>query len=46
MHKINRHNFIKVIVNHLLEVVIKIEVKDNNVEQALRVWKTTKGWFF
>ena len=25
--------------NHFLEVVIKIEVKDNNVEQALRVLK-------
>ena len=39
MNKINRHNFIKVIVNHFFEVVIKIEVKDNNVEQALRVLK-------
>ena len=36
---INRHEFIKVIRNHFLEVVIKIEVKDNNVEQALRVLK-------
>ena len=27
------------LVNHFLEVVIKIEVKDNNVEQALRVLK-------
>ena len=25
--------------NHFFEVVIKIEVKDNNVEQALRVLK-------
>ena len=39
MIKINRHKFIKVIINHFLEVVIKIEVKDNNVEQALRVLK-------
>ena len=39
MNKINRHKFIKVISNHFLEVVIKIEVKDNNVEQALRVLK-------
>ena len=30
-----------------MEVVIKIEVKDNNVEQALRVLKKTpKGWLF
>ena len=28
-----------VLVNRFLEVVIKIEVKDNNVEQALRVLK-------
>ena len=35
----NRHGFIKVLINHFLEVVIKIEVKDNNVEQALRVLK-------
>ena len=27
------------LINHFLEVVIKIEVKDNNVEQALRVLK-------
>ena len=27
------------LVTHFLEVVIKIEVKDNNVEQALRVLK-------
>ena len=39
MNKINRHKFIKVLINHFLEVVIKIEVKDNNVEQALRVLK-------
>ena len=37
MNKRNRHNFIKVITKHFfLEVVIKIDVKDNNVEQALR----------
>ena len=31
-----------------MEVVIKIEVKDNNVEQALRVLKekTSERWFF
>ena len=30
------------------EVVIKIEVKDNNVEQALRVLKekASEGWLF
>ena len=39
MNKTNRHKLIKVITNHFLEVVIKIEVKDNNVEQALRVLK-------
>ena len=39
MNKNNRHKLIKVITNHFLEVVIKIEVKDNNVEQALRVLK-------
>ena len=27
------------LVNPFLEVVIKIEVKDNNIEQALRVLK-------
>ena len=35
----NRHKIIKVITTHFLEVFIKIEVKDNNVEQALRVLK-------
>ena len=39
MNKINRHKIIKVLITHFLEVVIKIEVKDNNVEQALRVLK-------
>ena len=36
------------LTTHFLEVVIKIEVKDNNVEQALRGFKkkTTKRWFF
>ena len=30
-----------------MEVVIEIEVKDNNVEQALRVLKkTSEGWLF
>ena len=36
---INRHKITKVIVKLFLEVVIKIEVKDNNIEQALRVLK-------
>ena len=39
MNKINRHKIIKMLTMHFLEVVIKIEVKDNNVEQALRVLK-------
>ena len=39
MNNINRHINLKVITNSFLEVVIKIEVKDNNVEQALRVLK-------
>ena len=39
MNNINRHIKLKVITNIFLEVVIKIEVKDNNVEQALRVLK-------
>ena len=39
MNKINRQKIIKVLLTHFLEVVIKIEVKDNNVEQALRVLK-------
>ena len=39
MNKFNRHKFIKMIITRFLEVFIKIEVKDNNVEQALRVLK-------
>ena len=39
MNKINRHKFIKVLFTTFFGVVIKIEVKDNNVEQALRVLK-------
>ena len=39
MNKINRHRIIKVIFNRLFGGSIKIEVKDNNVEQALRVLK-------
>ena len=39
MNKINRHEIIKMLTMLFLEVVIKIEVKDNNVEQALRVLK-------
>ena len=38
-NKINRHKIIKVLLTLTFEVVIKIEVKDNNVEQALRVLK-------
>ena len=35
------------LTNHFFEVVIKIEVKDNNVEQALRVLKRkSKGMVF
>ena len=39
MDNLDRHKILKVISNLFLEVVIKIEVKDNNVEQALRVLK-------
>ena len=39
MNKTNRHKIIKMIFTRFLEVFIKIEVKDNNVEQALRVLK-------
>ena len=39
MHKTYRHKIIKMLSTLFLEVVIKIEVKDNNVEQALRVLK-------
>ena len=39
MNKNNGHNFLKMLTTHFLEAVIKIEVKDNNVEQALRVLK-------
>ena len=47
MNKINRQKIIKVLLTHFFGVVIKIEVKDNNVEQALRVLKeTSKRWFF
>ena len=35
----NGQNMFMVLVNLFLEVFIKIEVKDNNVEQALRVLK-------
>ena len=39
---------IKMLTTFFLEVFIKIEVKDNNVEQALRVLKkkTSERWFF
>ena len=39
MNKMNRHKKKKCYLSSFLEVVIKIEVKDNNVEQALRVLK-------
>ena len=37
--KCNRQYINKVLFNALFGVVIKIEVKDNNIEQALRVLK-------
>ena len=40
MNKIHRHKIIKMLfTSFFLEEFIKIEVKDNNVEQALRVLK-------
>ena len=39
MNKTNRHKIIKVLFTNFLEALIKIEVKDNNVEQTLRVFK-------
>ena len=39
MNKLDGHKNIKMLTTHFLEVFIKIEVKDNNVEQALRVLK-------
>ena len=39
MNKFNGHKNIKMLTTLFLEVFIKIEVKDNNVEQALRVLK-------
>ena len=39
IYKFYRQKIFKVLINLFLEVVIKIEVKDNNVEQALRVLK-------
>jgi small subunit ribosomal protein S21 len=39
VNKLDGHKNIKMIINLFLEVFIKIEVKDNNVEQALRVLK-------
>ena len=38
MNKFNRHQNFIVIVTHL-KIFMKIEVKDNNIEQALRVLK-------
>ena len=37
--KLNRQTIFKVLSRALFGVVIKIEVKDNNIEQALRVLK-------
>ena len=39
MNKFNRHQNLIVIITHSLEIFMKIEVKDNNIEQALRVLK-------
>ena len=39
MNKLDGHKNIKMLTTLFLEVFIKIEVKDNNVEQALRVLK-------
>ena len=39
MNKIHRHKIIKMLFTHFFGGFIKIEVKDNNVEQALRVLK-------
>ena len=39
MNKTHRHKIVKVLSTHFLEEIIKIEVKDNNIEQALRVLK-------
>jgi len=39
MYQFNGHQNFKVISNFFLGVFIKIEVKDNNIEQALRVLK-------
>ena len=39
MNKFNRHQNFIVIINSQLKIFMKIEVKDNNIEQALRVLK-------
>ena len=39
MNNLNKIKNIKMLTKRFLEVFIKIEVKDNNVEQALRVLK-------
>ena len=39
MNKFNRHQNFIVIVTRILRLFMKIEVKDNNIEQALRVLK-------
>ena len=45
MNKIDRHIILKMRNNAFLEVIIKIEVKDNNVEQALEVLKENSDGF-
>ena len=39
MNKFNRHQNFIVIIYSQLKIFMKIEVKDNNIEQALRVLK-------
>ena len=39
MNKLNRHKNYKVLITHSFGGITKIEVKDNNIEQALRVLK-------
>ena len=39
MNKFNRHQNFIVIINLFWKIFMKIEVKDNNIEQALRVLK-------
>ena len=39
MNKFNRHQNFIMITTQLFNIFMKIEVKDNNIEQALRVLK-------